>query len=291
MKKALTNRELFFLAKNRIKNKNKNISDNEIYLILEYVNNYQNYTEIVLNFNKICENCRLFENLLEKLISGKPIQYLLNEAQFLNFSLYVDENVLIPRPETEGLVLKTISYIKNLKLNHQNIVDVCTGSGAIVISLKNEFKNAEVFATDIHKECINVARKNSEKFDLKINFLLGDKVEPLKSLNDKFDILISNPPYVENADDIEEKVKNYEPYDAVFIKDGTEFYESYFKNYKEIMNDEFFMAFEINYDQEEKLTELIKKYFDKNIRYKFEKDIYNLNRYLFILSGYEDRSF
>jgi methylase of polypeptide subunit release factors len=91
-------------------------------------------------------------------------------------------------------------------------------------------------------------------------------------------------------DDIEEKVKKYEPNDAVYIKDGTEFYEEYFKRHKDVLNENFFMAFEINYDQELKLTELIKKYFDKNVRYKFEKDIYNLTRYLFILGGYEDKT-
>jgi len=291
MKKALTNRELFFLAKNKIKNTNINISDNEIYQILEYVNNYQNYTEIILNFDKICENCRLFKKLFDELISGKPIQYLLNRAQFLNFDLYVDKNVLIPRPETEGLVLKAIEYIEKLSLNRNLIVDVCTGSGAIAIALKDKFENSEVFATDLHPECIDIANKNAKIAEKQIHFLVGDKLEPLKERKLKFDILISNPPYVENIDDIEEKVKSYEPFDAVFTKDGTAFYETFFKEANSVMNPNFFMAFEINYDQEEKLTELIKKYFKENIRYKFEKDIYNLNRYLFILNGYEDRSF
>ncbi len=291
MKKALTNRELFFLAKNKIKNTNKNISDNEIYQILEYVNNYQNYTEIVLNFDKICENCKVFDNLLDELISGKPIQYLLNQAQFLNFNLYVNKNVLIPRPETEGLVLKAIEYIENLNLNHERIVDVCTGSGAIAIALKDKYINSEVYATDLHQECIDVASKNANTFEKQIHFLVGDKLEPLKERNLKFDILISNPPYVENIDDIEEKVKSYEPFDAVYSKDGTAFYEAFFKEANSVMNSSFFMAFEINYDQEQKLTKLIKKYFNENIRYKFEKDIYNLNRYLFILNGYEDKDF
>lgn len=291
MKKALTNRELFFLAKNKIKNTNKNISDNEIYQVLEYVNNYQNYTEIVLNFDKICENCKVFDNLLDELISGKPIQYLLNQAQFLNFNLYVNKNVLIPRPETEGLVIKAIEYIEKLNLNHDRIVDICTGSGAIAIALKDKYINSEVYATDLHQECIDVASKNANTFGKQIHFLVGNKLEPLKERNLKFDILISNPPYVENIDDIEEKVKSYEPFDAVYSKDGTAFYEAFFKEANSVMNSDFFMAFEINYDQEEKLTKLIKKYFNENIRYKFEKDIYNLNRYLFILNGYEDKDF
>ncbi|MBQ9265962.1 MAG: peptide chain release factor N(5)-glutamine methyltransferase [Bacilli bacterium] len=290
MKKAFTNRELFFLAKDKVKNSNSNISDNEIYLLLEYVNNYQNYTEIVLNFDKICENCRVFDELLDEVISGKPIQYVLKQAQFLDFNFYVDESVLIPRPETEGLVLKTISYIDSLNLNHDNIADICTGSGAIAISLKHKFHESKVFASDINKRCLNVARKNADKYNQNIIFFEGDKLNPFINNNLKLDVQVSNPPYVENADDIEEKVKKYEPNDAVYIKDGTEFYEEYFKHHKDVLNENFFMAFEINYDQELKLTELIKKYFDKNVRYKFEKDIYNLTRYLFILGGYEDKT-
>ena len=291
MKKALTNRELFFLAKNKIKNNNLNITDNEIYQLLEYINNYQNYTELVLNFDEIVENCRVFDILLDVLISGKPIQYVLNKTTFLNFDLFVDNNVLIPRPETEGLVLKVISYIKKLNLNHKLIADVCTGSGAIAISIKNYFKDSVVYASDYKDECLNVAKKNAKNLELDINFLKGDKLNPFLENNIKLDVLISNPPYVKNIDDIEEKVKLNEPLDAIYVEGGLIFYDTFFKQHKEVMKNDFFMAFEINYDQEEDLTKLIKKHFGENVRYIFEKDIYNLTRYLFILGGYEDKSF
>ena len=291
MKKALTNRELFFLAKNKIKNNNLNITDNEIYQLLEYINNYQNYTELVLNFDEIVENCRVFDILLDELISGKPIQYVLNKTTFLNFDLFVDNNVLIPRPETEGLVLKVISYIKKLNLNHNLIADVCTGSGAIAISIKNYFKDSVVYASDYKDECLNVAKKNAKNLELDINFLKGDKLNPFLENNIKLDVLISNPPYVKNIDDIEEKVKLNEPLDAIYVEGGLIFYDTFFKQHKEVMKNDFFMAFEINYDQEEDLTKLIKKHFGENVRYIFEKDIYNLTRYLFILGGYEDKSF
>lgn len=291
MKKALTNRELFFLAKNKIKNNNLNITDNEIYQLLEYINNYQNYTELVLNFDEIVENCRVFDILLDELISGKPIQYVLNKTTFLNFDLFVDNNVLIPRPETEGLVLKVISYIKKLNLNHNLIADVCTGSGAIAISIKNYFKDSVVYASDYKDECLNVAKKNAKNLELDINFLKGDKLNPFLENNIKLDVLISNPPYVKNIDDIEEKVKLNEPLDAIYVEGGLIFYDTFFKQHKEVMKNDFFMGFEINYDQEEDLTKLIKKHFGENVRYIFEKDIYNLTRYLFILGGYEDKSF
>ena len=171
------------------------------------------------------------------------------------------------------------------------IADVCTGSGAIALSIKNYFKDSVVYASDYKDECLNVAKKNANNLELDINFLKGDKLNPFLENNIKLDVLISNPPYVKNIDDIEEKVKINEPLDAIFIEGGLLFYETFFKSHNKVMKNDFFMGFEINYDQEEDLSRLIRKYFGENVRYIFEKDIYNLTRYLFILGGYEDKSF
>ena len=127
-------------------------------------------------------------------------------------------------------------------------------------------------------------------YKIDVEFLKGDKFEPFLLKKIKLDVLVSNPPYVENEEDIDPLVKNNEPMTAVYSQDGTAFYEAYFRRHKSFMNKEkFLMAFEINYDQEIKLTKLIKKYFrNENVKFKFVKDIYGLTRYLFITKGYEN---
>ena len=155
--------------------------------------------------------------------------------------------------------------------------------------MKAYFEDSNVYATDIHDECLDVAKMNAKKFKADINFLKGNMSEPLFDIDERIDILISNPPYAPNDNEIEEKVKKHEPIDAIVTEGGVTFYEDYFKNYKKFMSsDKFLMAFEINYDEEDKLTELINKYFyNSQISFKFFKDIYNLTRYLIIMKGYK----
>ena len=283
----LTNREAFFKTKEEVKNKNLEISDNEIFLLIEKVNNYQNYTNLVLNFDKNLANLNYFNELKERLFNGEPIQYILNSAPFVDLDIYVDNRVLIPRVETEELVTKTRYFIEKLELEHKVIGDMCTGSGCIALFMKNSFKDSSVFASDISKDALEVANKNAKDLELDIIFLKGDKSKPFVNQNIKFDIFISNPPYVQNKNDIEEKVKKNEPMNAIYSEDGVAFYRDVFQNYKKFMNNKFMMAFEINYDQEHQLTELVEEYFPGDEKYMFLKDIYGLTRFLFILKGYK----
>ena len=283
----LTNREAFFKTKEEVKNKNLEISDNEIFLLIEKVNNYQNYTNLVLNFDKNLANLNYFNELKERLFNGEPIQYILNSAPFVDLDIYVDNRVLIPRVETEELVTKTRYFIEKLELEHKVIGDMCTGSGCIALFMKNSFKDSSVFASDISKDALEVANKNAKDLELDIIFLKGDKTKPFVNQNIKFDIFISNPPYVQNKNDIEKKVKKNEPMNAIYSEDGVAFYRDVFQNYKKFMNNKFMMAFEINYDQEHQLTELVEEYFPGDKKYMFLKDIYGLTRFLFILKGYK----
>ena len=283
----LTNREAFFETKEEVKSKNLEISDNEIFLLFEKVNNYQNYTNLVLNFDKNLANLNYFNELKERLFNGEPIQYILNSAPFVDLDIFVDNRVLIPRVETEELVTKTRYFIEKLELEHKVIGDMCTGSGCIALFMKNSFTDSNVFASDISKDALEVANKNAKDLELDIIFLKGDKTKPFVNQNIKFDIFISNPPYVQNKNDIEEKVKKNEPMNAIYSEDGVAFYRDVFQNYKKFMNNKFMMAFEINYDQEHQLTELVEEYFPGDKKYMFLKDIYGLTRFLFILKGYK----
>ena len=284
---ALTNRELYFETLEEIKEKSLDISKSEIFLLLEKANNFENYSQLTLNFDKNVANLSYFLELKQKLFSGLPIQYVLNEAPFIDLNVYVDERVLIPRVETEELVLRTCDLIKKLNIKKDSILDMCTGSGCIALYLKKSFLDSSVFASDISFDALDVAKKNAENFKLDINFVQGDKLEPFVKEQKKFDVIISNPPYVENKNDIEEKVKNNEPMNAIYSEDGTAFYEEIFKYYNEVLNDNFLLAFEINYNQQEKLTSLLSKYFEDGISFSFIKDIYDKVRFLFVSRGYE----
>lgn len=287
----LTNREVFFKAKELIASNNCKVSDSEIYELLIFANGFDSYSEIVLNFDKKIVNEKFFFEKLDRVIKGEPIQYVLNIAPFLDFDFYVDSRVLIPRPETEGLALLVKNLINDYKIRHKVIADVCTGSGCLAIYLKAYFEEANVYATDIHSRCLDVAKMNADKFKANITFLKGNMSEPLEEIDDSIDVLVSNPPYAPDDSEVEEKVKKYEPIDAIVTPGGTTFYENYFKNRNKFMNNnKFLMAFEINYDQENQLRDLIEKYFhsEENIEFKFYKDIYNMTRYLIILKGYKN---
>lgn len=273
------------MRKNRVSDY---VTDSMLYEILIHVNELNSFTDLIIKFDKECKDEKMALNLFSRANNDEPLDYLFNKHEYIGMNFYVDKNVLIPRPETEELIQETIGVIRANKLPRENIIDVCTGSGIIAISLKKEFNESEVYGTDISSEAIKIAFKNAKNNNLDVKFLVGNILEPAKALNKKFDILISNPPYVEKMEDIAENVKKYEPLNAIYVENGTYFYEEIFKNYKDIMKDKFLMAFEINYDQEDKLTDLIYKYFDENdSMYRFQKDSFGKTRFLFILGGYE----
>ena len=150
------------------------------------------------------------EEGLKKLKQGKPVQYIVGNVDFYDINLLVNENVLIPRFETEYLVEKTINYAK--QMNHKlDILDIGTGSGAIAITLSKHI-NSNVTATDISKEALLVAKKNAERNHVNITFTQSDI---LKNITGKYDLIISNPPYIDKSEKIYPLVKNNEPHLAL----------------------------------------------------------------------------
>ena len=187
------------------------------------------FTEKILNLDKVQLRNQLskeldinqqsqFQNQILQLQQGKPYQQILGETEFYGMKFWVDENVLIPRPETEELLEFAISKIQNSKFKIQNfkILDIGTGSGVIPIVLKKYFPNAEISAIDISEQALEIAKKNAAFHQMEINFLKHDFLN--KKWGENFDIIISNPPYIgkEEESEIENSVKNFEPKIALF---------------------------------------------------------------------------
>ena len=220
----------------------------------------------------------LFEEGLEELQKGLPVQYIVGSTNFYGYEIKVNENVLIPRFETEELVEKTIGYIKKLFNGKIQIVDLGTGSGCISIALKKEI-DASITAVDISKKALEVAKENALKNDASIEFLQGNMLEPL---NKRYDVIISNPPYIGDTEEIMDIVKNNEPKEALYApNDGLYFYEIILKDAHKYLKDKFLIAFEIGYKQADKIKKIVLKYFD-NSKIIVEKDLQGRDRFIFI---------
>ena len=212
------------------------------------------------------------------LLKKYPIQYLIGYVNFYGYKIEVNENVLIPRYETEYLVEKTIKYAKKMFNNDIKILDIGTGSGAIAISLQKEL-NAEVTAIDISEKALDVAKKNAIVNESNITFLKSDM---LKNVIDRYDIIISNPPYISKNEEIMESVKMYEPNIALYAdNEGLYYYDKILGNISKNIKEKCLIAFEIGYLQGQKIIEMVNKYLP-NSNSKIEQDLSGKDRYIFI---------
>lgn len=213
----------------------------------------------------------------------KPVQYVIGNVNFYGLTFKVNENVLIPRFETEELVENTIRLIKEKFPEKKNlkIIDLGCGSGAIGLTLKHFLPDADITLLDISEKALEVAKENASNLGLDVNFVLGDMLE---EVNDKFDVIISNPPYIETNEEIEKQVLDNEPALALFGgDDGLDLYRKILSNCKKNLNDEFIIAFEIGYSQESRIIELAHKNLE-NITAYGKKDLSRRDRMIFILN-------
>ena len=215
--------------------------------------------------------------ILKKLESHYPVQYLIGNVEFLNTIINVDERVLIPRFETELLVEQTIKRIKALNIQNPRIIDLGTGSGCIAISLK---KNLPCFVTaiDISEQAIELAKENALKNQVEIEY----KIENMINTNlEGYDVIISNPPYVKETESVGEETK-YEPQNALFAKNnGLYFYEEILKNISKLSTMPKLVVFEIGMSEGEDIKNLALKYLSTK-KILIEKDLTNRDRYIFI---------
>lgn len=214
---------------------------------------------------------------LKRLENNEPVQYIIGNVNFYGSLIKVDPRVLIPRFETEGLVEKTIEYaLANFK-NKIKIIDLGTGSGCIAISLKKHL-SCDVDALDISKDALVLAKENAKLNNVYINFYESNIEEEIKG---KYDIIISNPPYIPFDGYVSKIVKDNEPNIALFALDqGLYYYKKILSYAFKHLNPKGIIAFEIGDNQKELLINYIKENY--NIKYEFFKDLAGLDRYLFI---------
>ena len=219
--------------------------------------------------------------LLDRLTSGEPLQYITGHQEFMGMDFLVNQKVLIPQPDTEILVqavlkyleyacgkqkVELFEYLEKKSLNCPKILDLCTGSGAIAISLSKIWKNGvmEMTASDISQDALEVAKVNCQKHQAKVRFVQSDLFEQIE---DKFDIIVSNPPYIETEtiSELSLDVQN-EPYIALDGgKDGLDFYRKIGKEARKHLTEEGMLFLEIGYNQKEPVRKILENNHFKNI--------------------------
>lgn len=234
-----------------------------------------------LEYLKKYLSCDKLDEGIELLKGGVAPQYIVGNVCFYGNLLNVNSNVLIPRFETELLVEKTINYIRKTFDNSSiSVLDIGTGSGCIAITLKKEV-DCRVVGVDISNKAIEIARENANNNAVEIDFIVSDV---FSNVNDRFDVIVSNPPYIREDEEIEDIVRNNEPHLALFATDrGLYFYDKILKECKCYLKDRFLIGFEIGYEQGEEVKNLAYKYLS-NIDVSVEKDYSGNDRFVFICS-------
>ena len=245
-------------------------------LLLQYVLDKTRQYIIVYDNKEIDkqQQWQYFVNI-EKLTKGIPLQHITHRQEFMKMDFFVDENVLIPRPDTEILVEEVIKIAQ--KYNSPRILDLCTGSGAIAISLKKFVPNADITAVDISEKALEIAQKNAEKLEAKINFVKSDLFDKLD--NKKFDIIVSNPPYI-RKDEIKKLSEEVQKEPKIALdggEDGLDFYRIITEQAINYLKTGSFLCFEIGYNQKNDVIKIIEdKQNYKNTYCK--KDLYGNDR-------------
>lgn len=274
------------LKKSKEQINERGLEEGAAFIILGYACNLKS-NELFNSLDKDVKDDELqnFNKLLDLYLNhNKPVQYLTHNACFYGYDFYVDENVLIPRFETEELVENILyRYDKYFKGQMVDVCDVACGSGCIGITLKKEEPNMQVVATDISFEALDIAKRNALNLNADVLFLQGDMLTPLQGK--KFDIFVSNPPYIPDDEIVMPLVLENEPKLALFGgSDGLKFYRIIFNGVKNIIKNKAMLCFEHGYDKKEEMVALAKAYFPA-AKCEVIKDLEGKDRMLFVYIG------
>lgn len=274
---------LFEAYKDAVKKlKNPDSDEISVRILLCHNNGIKSMSGFYIHKNENVRDFPLFLSQFQRFLDGEPVQYILNETEFLGYDFYVDNRVLIPRQETEEVVtqacIRALSVFGDKVLN---VADVCCGSGVIGISVAKRLKVRYLFMSDISDDAVEVAKKNAVKHDVIANYFVGNACDELVKAGAKVDLLIANPPYILKKEDVDKSVLDNEPHIALFADEEFSVYRDIFKALPKIKNKTLLCVFEIGYDLKEKLIELIGKTL-KNVTFGFAKDINGKERILIL---------
>lgn len=259
-------------------------SDHAKILLAELLN--KNPLEL-LNYLDYKVNIELSNKYKEELLAlknGKPLQYVIGNVNFYGIKYYINENVLIPRFETEELVENTINYIKKYFNYPIDIIDLGCGSGVIGLTLEKKISTKSVDLIDISPKALTVTKKNIINLNSRANIMENNFLE---NINKKYDVIISNPPYIKTDEQIENIVKENEPHIALYGgKEGLDCYKEILKNINNNLKEKALIAFEIGSSQAQDLIKLINIYLT-NVKIIVKKDLSGRDRMLFIFKNIE----
>lgn len=272
----MTVEDLLFFAKQHIH------SDHAKILIAELLN--CNPLELLNHLEERIpeEKVELLKREIKALEENKPLQYVLGNVNFYGNKFYVDERVLIPRFETEELVENTIKYINRFFTEPVDIIDLGCGSGVIGLTLEKKVSTKTVDLVDISSSALEVAQKNCGNLNSKANIIQSDM---FSAVNKKYDVIISNPPYIKTNEEIEDIVKENEPSIALYAgEDGLDCYKKILENIKEHIKEKSLIAFEIGMRQANDIQKLVNKYLPDS-KTEVKKDMSGKDRMFFIFFG------
>jgi len=272
----MTVENLLFFAKQHIH------SDHAKILIAELLNcnplELLNHLEEEVSQDQV----NLLKKEIKALAENKPLQYVIGHVNFYGYEFDIDNRVLIPRFETEELVENTVKYINKFFTNPVDIIDLGCGSGVIGLTLEKKVSTNSVDLVDISPQALEVTHKNCVKLNSKANIIQSDM---FTNIAKKYDIIISNPPYIKTTEEIEEIVKNNEPHLALYAgADGLDCYKKILEQASIYMKDKSLIAFEIGMTQAKDITRLAYQYLE-NITIEVKKDLSGKDRMLFIFKN------
>ena len=262
--------------------KNPDTDEISVRILLCHNNGIKSMSGFYIHKNENIKDLPLFLNQFERFLNGEPIQYILGETEFLGLDFYIDKRVLIPRQETEEVV--TQAYLRALQEFGDsviNVADICCGSGVMGITLAKKLKVRYLFMSDISEDAVEVAKNNAVRNDVIANFFVGDACDELVKAGAKVDLLVANPPYILNKEEVDQSVLDNEPHLALFADEELSVYKHIFEALPKIKNKKMLCVFEIGYDLKEKLTKLLEKTI-KNATFGFAKDINGKERILIL---------
>lgn len=264
---------------------NQSLHKDQVRMLLSELLGY-NPLELLNHLSEVVDEkiVHVYQQSIDALLTNKPIQYVLGNVNFYGNRFKVNKSVLIPRFETEELVEHTLHYIDTYFPIDSNVIDLGTGSGVIGITLKKKRPHLNITLVDISKEALAVAKENAKDLNADVTFVESDM---FANVTGTYQIVISNPPYIKEDEEIEAIVKENEPSIALYGgKDGLDCYRKILKDVKKHLANHYLLAFEIGYTQQDAVIQLIKQTLPE-AKIEAKKDLQGRNRMIFVLGNVE----